>query len=140
MDDFNTMISNIGLTNSGFLGSKYTWSNNRFGKTRILERLDKSLLNALWLSSFTIEVTHLHRTCSDHSPLLLNFGLVNCTSFSFRFINAWAKHNQFLDIVKEVYETNVPGRPLQIFAMKLKLLKKVKLLEQGYIWEHPSSS
>lgn len=47
VDDFNTMISHIGLTDIGFLGSKYTWCNNRLGRSPILERLDWSLLNSM---------------------------------------------------------------------------------------------
>src|SRR4051812_38447954 len=35
--DFNNMISQTGLIDTGLSGNKFTWSNNRMGKSRILE-------------------------------------------------------------------------------------------------------
>lgn len=43
---------------------------------------------------------------------------------SFRYINAWASHPQFMDTVKEVWEAPVEERPIIKFASKLKCLKR----------------
>lgn len=124
LNDFNRMISCLGLVDSGFFGKKYTWCNSRIGNARILKRLNRALLNPLWVAACTTELSHLHRTCSDHSPLLLKFGQVSRAGSFFRFINAWTKHHQVLDLVKSSWECNLPGKPLVRFAMKLKRLKQ----------------
>lgn len=123
VNDFDTMISRNGLTDGGYSSSKYTWCNNRLRTTRILKRLDRAIINAQWISSFVIEVPHLNRACSDHSPILLSFGSVTGAGTSFRFINAWTKHHQFMDHVKETWLIDLRGISLYKFAAKLKLAK-----------------
>lgn len=43
--EFNDMFFQIGLIDTGFFGNRFTWTNNRIGKNRILERLDRALIN-----------------------------------------------------------------------------------------------
>lgn len=84
---FNNMIAHALLTDGGYLGSKFTWSNNRLGNKRILQRLDRVLLSAEWMTEFQISVTHLNRHCSDHAPLLLNVSDTNFKGSTFIFLN-----------------------------------------------------
>lgn len=70
--EFNTVINQVGLIDGGYSGSKYTWSNNRVGRARIMGRLDRVLYNSTWLSFCNTNVSHLHRTNSDHAPLLIS--------------------------------------------------------------------
>src|SRR5438270_6158382 len=65
----------------------------------------------------------LHRLCSDHSPLSIKIGPISTSGYSFRFINAWSKHHDFLNIVKETWDTELNDRPIKKFSAKLKLLK-----------------
>lgn len=124
VSDFNTMIANLGLEDGGYSGSKFTWCNNRLGRARILERLDRVLFDSQWIASLITEVSHLHRTCSDHFPLLLNFGPATSVGASFRFINASARHHQFLELVQNSWSCPATGRPLTKFAKKLKMLRQ----------------
>ncbi|KAG6466434.1 hypothetical protein ZIOFF_075772 [Zingiber officinale] len=66
MEDFNNFIMLAGLVDAGFVGDRYTWTNNRVWK-----RLDRVLLSPSWSSlDFTVRVEHLSRAASDHCPLL----------------------------------------------------------------------
>lgn len=66
-------INYCNLLDLGFKGSRYTWSNHRFREGLILERLDRYCPNKEWLFHYeNVGVTHLPRTHSDHSPILLN--------------------------------------------------------------------
>ncbi|KAL9667981.1 hypothetical protein QQ045_002351 [Rhodiola kirilowii] len=49
---FNEFQLQAGLSDGGFSGSPYTWSNNQSGVNRIWERLDRTLLNGLAMSEF----------------------------------------------------------------------------------------
>lgn len=71
--DFNTMISQTELIDGGFNESKFTWSNNRLGRVRIMERLDRVLYNSAWLNLCNIVVMHLNRSCLDHVSLLISW-------------------------------------------------------------------
>lgn len=53
VSDFNNMIASLGLVDNGYSESKYTWFNNRLGRSRILERLDRVLLDSQWVIAFT---------------------------------------------------------------------------------------
>lgn len=39
--DFNDMIAKIDLVDGGYSAKKFTWCNNRLGKSSILERIDR---------------------------------------------------------------------------------------------------
>ncbi|KAG6513034.1 hypothetical protein ZIOFF_031180 [Zingiber officinale] len=69
MEDFNNFIMLAGLVDAGFVGDRYTWTNNRVWK-----RLDRVLLSSSWGNlDFTVRVEHLSRAASDHCPLLVEF-------------------------------------------------------------------
>lgn len=71
---FRDCINNNNLTDLGFKGSKYTWTNKKYRNmwALILERLDRCLANKSWINSFPDStVTHLARTHSDHCAILL---------------------------------------------------------------------
>ncbi|KAG6491482.1 hypothetical protein ZIOFF_052833 [Zingiber officinale] len=62
MEDFNNFIMLAGLVDAGFVGDRYTWTNNRVWK-----RLDRVLLSPSWGSlDFTVRVEHLSRAALDH--------------------------------------------------------------------------
>ena len=54
-------------------GSKFTWTNNRFGRSHIRERLDRWIANSEWTLLFSnTKILHLPIHTSDHAPLLLS--------------------------------------------------------------------
>ncbi|XP_020696169.2 uncharacterized protein LOC110109442 [Dendrobium catenatum] len=61
------------LHDLGFLGPKYTWSNNKFGLSKIWVRLDRILMNSEGLRQAPVAVVkHLVQLTSDHCPLMVN--------------------------------------------------------------------
>lgn len=123
--EFYVCLAATRLTDLGFPGPIYTWWNKREGTSTIHQRIDRLLGNSEWLGLFrSSSVLHLNRTCSDHSPLLLNYSMLNRTHLSaFRFLNVWATHPTFLDIVKASWDTPVYGWPLSVFSRKLRNIK-----------------
>lgn len=120
--DFINCIEDCGVQDVGFVGNTHTWYNNRDAPDTIWKRLDRVLYNSEWFDLFNkTYVTHLARTCSDHTPLLVQFS--NCEDeFSryFKFLNTWTDHPQFHDVVKKVWEEECHGNPMWILHQKLK--------------------
>lgn len=113
------------LVDAGFNGEAYTWSNNRRGQARILERLDRVLFNVDFQTDFSAtSVHHLTRIYSDHSPLLVQLeGEVPRISSRFIFQRMWVDHPDFLHIVAADWAKPMMGSPGLIFWRKLMRLK-----------------
>src|SRR5205809_129687 len=109
------MVSQTGLIDVGFSDNKFTWTSNRIGRASILERLDRALVDNLWINFFSTSLTHLHRHCSDHCPLNVSIGPICKVGSSFRFINSLTRHKDFLNIVKEAWDSKIEQRPLRAF-------------------------
>ncbi|XP_020688349.2 uncharacterized protein LOC110103833 [Dendrobium catenatum] len=80
------------LHDLGYLGPKFTWSNNKIGNNKILVRLDRVLMNTEGLRLAPLgTVRHLLCIASDHSPLLLNLSPGNPRPRSkwIRFEDIW---------------------------------------------------
>lgn len=68
--DFALCINNCSLIEPKFSRSNYTWWNGRIEKKCIFKRLDRVLVNNVFLDCFqSSEVFHLIRDDSDHAPL-----------------------------------------------------------------------
>lgn len=117
------MMQIASLSDLGYIGSKYTWSSNRLRGSAIAERLDRAMGNTEWFAKYFTKVEYLNRCCSDHAPLLLSLSSISGQGSAFRFINAWAAHPQFMDIIKEGWATPCERRPMMQFANKLKATK-----------------
>lgn len=128
MTDFQGFISAVGLTDVGFIGPKFTWTNNQIGASNIRARLDRVLVNPLWIqSSNNLIVRHLSRGPSDHSPLLVQMNMLgkNTTPGRFIYQQMWHMHAGFFDFVKEQWHrgTHCEAHPFYILQKKLSDLK-----------------
>lgn len=115
------------LEDMGFKGSKYTWWNGRTDDECIFKRLDRILCNDKMGSIFPIiEVKHLVRSGSDHSPLLISMNTndANITR-SFKFLNFWLKEESFMEVVRASWSADFEGDPFIVFHHKLKKLKRL---------------
>ncbi|KAG6645499.1 hypothetical protein CIPAW_08G126800 [Carya illinoinensis] len=75
MEDFRVALSDCGLKDIGYIGSKYTWCNKREGDGFTKSRLDRAVVNEDWLNTYAINQTYvLPGQCSDHNPLLVVCG------------------------------------------------------------------
>ncbi|XP_075076577.1 uncharacterized protein LOC107792041 [Nicotiana tabacum] len=72
IDDFRHCINTCNLFDLGFKGSIFTWWNGRAEEDCIFKILDRCLANVEFQQKFPgIEVQHLSKTGSDHSPMFL---------------------------------------------------------------------
>ncbi|XP_019257655.1 PREDICTED: uncharacterized protein LOC109235859 [Nicotiana attenuata] len=102
-EDFAFCVNSCGLFDLGYKGSPFTWCNGRPNEECIFKGLDRILVNLPFQTLFpTIEVEHLIRTGSDHAPLLMSCGQEAMKFVKpFKFLNFWAKHETFLDVVRQ---------------------------------------
>ncbi|XP_019258738.1 PREDICTED: uncharacterized protein LOC109236955 [Nicotiana attenuata] len=124
--DFISTMESCGLMDIGFTGPRYTWCNNRRPSKRIWKRLDKIMINEQWAQHFQNNtVKHLVRNGSDHRPLLLKCHNDQHQHIKyFRFLNFWTTQPVFLDMVQEIWNTNIQGNAMWRLKSKLKLLAK----------------
>jgi len=101
--DFVSCLTDCNLQDGGFLGSMFTWSDNRDPPNTIWKRLDRLVYNAEWFDEYgDTTLTHLSRTCSDHAPMLITYNNNNTNHVKyFKFLNIWTDHDDFLTIVQQ---------------------------------------
>ncbi|KAL2512765.1 Uncharacterized protein Adt_18365 [Abeliophyllum distichum] len=123
--DFADMMMDCGLTDAGYSGSQYTWTNGRVWK-----RLDRVLINsAIGSSCSRFSVRHLNRSTSDHSPLLIQWSSDDDLGpRPFRFLNVWSRHHDFLSFVSQKW--SFPTHHTGMTA----LWEKIFRLKQGLRW------
>lgn len=105
---FSSFINNTNCLDIGFVGSRFTWSNNRLGLSFWWARLDHFLANHDWISSFSsLENLNLPHSCSDHCPLFLSAcTLTPSESSIFRFDNFWLDYNTCHNIITKAFLAN----------------------------------
>ncbi|KAL2491396.1 Uncharacterized protein Adt_27024 [Abeliophyllum distichum] len=123
--DFADMMMDCGLTDAGYSGSQYTWTNGRVWK-----QLDRVLINpAVGSSCSRFSVRHLNRSASDHSPLLIQWSSDDDLGpRPFRFLNVWSRHHDFLSFVSQKW--SFPTHHTGMTA----LWEKIFRLKQGLRW------
>ena len=121
IDDFNIALLDCGLEDAGFIGSPFTWTN---GRTR--RRLDRAVVNSQWAGLFSVlQVSHLNRTVSDHSPLLVSVDRSTTRGPSrFRFLHTWLRHSDFLTVVRQSWSAPIATTGMIGFQQKLSRLKR----------------
>lgn len=124
MADINAIIDKLELMDLPLLGRKFTWSKS--DNDNKWSRLDRFLVNPVWLSLFNWKQWGLGRVLSDHCPIVLKDDPRDWGPKPFRFINAWTLHPKFGSVVKEFWEKFVIlGWAGFKVAGKLKGLKEV---------------
>ncbi|KAI0503826.1 hypothetical protein KFK09_014769 [Dendrobium nobile] len=120
--EMKSFISCNDLHEVSCVGPKFTWCNNKKGAERILEKMDRCLVNsAAFNSPHRLMERHLARIASDHSPILLN--LLNFSSPArkvFRFEEVWTSIPASKTIVRESWRRKAQGDPSQALNQKMK--------------------
>ncbi|XP_070013578.1 uncharacterized protein [Nicotiana sylvestris] len=126
IDDFLQCVNTCNLFDLGFKGSIFTWWNGRAEEDCIFKRLDRCLANIQFQQTFSgIEVQHLSKTGSDHSPMYLKCDIETPPiKKPFKFLNFWVEHATFKDVVRDNWTADFSANPFIIFNHKLKKLKK----------------
>ncbi|XP_070045091.1 uncharacterized protein [Nicotiana tomentosiformis] len=107
VEDFAHCVDTCALYDLGFKGSLYTWWNGRSNIDCIFKRLNRFFANQHFLDLFpTLKVEHMIKYGSYHAPLLLSCNIDTVqVKKPFKFLNFWTKHETFLKVVKENWET-----------------------------------
>ncbi|KAI0496405.1 hypothetical protein KFK09_022721 [Dendrobium nobile] len=104
------------------MGSKFTWCNNKNGNARILEKLDRCLINSSVLNSLQLAIVkHLPRIASDHCPLLLEiYKPKEKFNREIRYEETWASYYGAAALVKKIWSRKGLADPQAALNLKLK--------------------
>ncbi|KAL0910884.1 hypothetical protein M5K25_018981 [Dendrobium thyrsiflorum] len=111
-------------------GPKFTWCNNKKGLARILEKLDRCIINAKALTKSNKLVVKQARVASDHYPLLVKIFSNNFhKNKELRFEDVWLSYRASWFIVKFSWQKNMVGSEVEILNKKLR-----RSLKALYFW------
>jgi exonuclease III len=108
MEAFQRVISDCEVTDLGYKGLKYTWTNCQDAHSFVRERLDRALANKEWCLRFpTAKVSTEVVVCSDHNLLFLS----TCKASSrqqkkrgFIYDATWSKEIACKNLIKKVWK------------------------------------
>lgn len=114
---FKNFVNKNNLLDLGFVGSRFTWSNNQLGLACRWARLNRFLANIDWVANFaSIANQHLPRSCSDHSPLLLTaHSSISTKKPIFRFDNFWFDYNNCHYCIVNAFDLDNNSSPMHSF-------------------------
>jgi endonuclease/exonuclease/phosphatase family metal-dependent hydrolase len=70
MEDFKNVLDHCCLSDLGYWGPRYTWTNKRTDSFFTQERLDRAVANATWCGLFPLVLVEILATqSSDHAPI-----------------------------------------------------------------------
>lgn len=120
LEEFNDCLLDCGLLDVPFTGNPFTWTNGT-----IFQRLDRIVVNAQWGGLFdTFSVSHLARDGSDHCPMLFScLNSAHSGPSSFKFLNMWTSHHDFLNVVKTSWDLPLDALGVHRFWFKQQHLK-----------------
>ncbi|KAK1298314.1 hypothetical protein QJS10_CPB14g00920 [Acorus calamus] len=120
---FNQCISDCNLQDMKAMGHTLSWTNLQ--QERIASRLDRTLINSLWLNAYPESFTeYLAPGLSDHSALLVRLTPEVLSGHKpFKCFNMWFSHPTFTEVVENAWLTEVEGTPQYRLAKKLQLVK-----------------
>ncbi|KAB5540627.1 hypothetical protein DKX38_013601 [Salix brachista] len=125
-DDFPECIMDSSLHQIPANGLHLTWHNGQSGQGTIMKKLDWIFSNlAILIAWPTARANFLPRQESDHSAMILTLKVNPAKApVSFKFLNQWMEHEDFLDIVKSAWQHRIIGNPIYHLTSKLAILKQ----------------
>jgi hypothetical protein len=108
MEQFRSVLEDCGLSDLGFLGPKFTWTNGQFGDNFIKERLDRAVANRAWCALFpNREIRVLAARTSDHNPVMVRSLDVAATTTrfhrNFKFEAHWLADEECLGVIDDAW-------------------------------------
>ncbi|KAF9663126.1 hypothetical protein SADUNF_Sadunf17G0006000 [Salix dunnii] len=118
-NDFSNCILQASLQQIPYSGLRLSWHNGQSGSGSIMKKLDWIFGNLpLMIKWPETKAKFLPRGASDHSAMVLSLGAKKPRAKpSFKFLNQWSKHDDFLPIQRIV------GNPIFQLTTKLNILK-----------------
>ncbi|XP_023758688.2 uncharacterized protein LOC111907126 [Lactuca sativa] len=126
VEDFVDCLSFIEVEDLNSYGFQFTWNKTPAGNMGLLKKLDRVMVNLKFISDHPLAhaVFKPYRN-SDHCPAILNLPVDKVKwKPSFRFANFISEKEEFLPLVKEVWDNNIDGFFMFKVTQKLKILKK----------------
>ncbi|KAL0455445.1 UNVERIFIED_CONTAM: hypothetical protein Slati_0883700 [Sesamum latifolium] len=126
MEDLCACILDAGFISLPMQGCSFTWHNCSEGHRSLWKRLDRMLVNDLWLMNWpNAYCLSLTPRTSDHSPLVLGGYSDAPQAGLFRFDNFLARSPKFISAVQNVWRHHIMGTLMYAVTRKLKALKSV---------------
>ncbi|KAF9599025.1 hypothetical protein IFM89_033370 [Coptis chinensis] len=102
VNKFVEFINGNALIDTTSLGFKFSWSNKRHGDKRMVQKIDRILVNQKWIDAATgWRSKILQRRISDHSPIVGWFTAIpKPHNIPFRFKKHWIKHESLKEVIK----------------------------------------
>ncbi|GAV92701.1 LOW QUALITY PROTEIN: Exo_endo_phos domain-containing protein/DUF4283 domain-containing protein, partial [Cephalotus follicularis] len=125
MKELGECIKKCELEDLRQMGMFFSWSNKRAGGEAVAKKIDRVMGNWGWFNDFgQMHALFPPPGISDHSPCIIQFKKPSFTgSRPFKYLNVWASHPSFLEVVKQVWAQG-GGPPLVAVGMKLRMLKR----------------
>ncbi|KAL0284070.1 UNVERIFIED_CONTAM: hypothetical protein Sradi_7209100 [Sesamum radiatum] len=126
MTEFREVLTEVGLIHIPFTGCPFTWHNCSEGSRSLWRRLDRILVNEIWLVHWP-QASYFSAlpSTSDHSPLVLRGAVQRSARGMFRFENFLTNLPGFIDSVRGVWLHQIYGNHMYGVVCKLKALKTV---------------
>ncbi|KAI8571719.1 hypothetical protein RHMOL_Rhmol01G0141300 [Rhododendron molle] len=98
-------VSECGLVDLEFKGTKFTWRNNRRGDNFIMECIDMAFANAKWRELHAQALVFVETAIgSDHNPLILNtIEALNKVGKPFKFESFSVTEEKCKEVVSEAW-------------------------------------
>ncbi|GAV71622.1 hypothetical protein CFOL_v3_15112, partial [Cephalotus follicularis] len=128
MKEFESCIHKCELEDIRQSWRVFTWNNKRLGVDFMAKKLDRVMGNWQCFDSLSHLTSYFPTPgISDHSPAIIQFHNQDSPmGRNFKYLNTWASHLSFLNVVKAAWQAELPGRqgtPLEKIGRKLKLIK-----------------
>ncbi|XP_074271109.1 uncharacterized protein LOC141595035 [Silene latifolia] len=125
IEDFKQCVDECEVMDCPASGSLYTWCNKQDPSTRVYSRLDRVLVNQMWLTDNPLAYAHFYcEGTFDHTPCVVQ---EQCDGHkkrrSFRYLNMWSQSVDFKSCVQEHWSRTWPGTKMYNLVHKLKNLK-----------------
>ncbi|KAL9690889.1 hypothetical protein QQ045_011301 [Rhodiola kirilowii] len=126
MNNFRQALENCHLTDLGFRGNPFTYSNRRKGNDEMRGRLDRAVCNGLWMHDHPkAQVHHLSIHVSDYCIIMLDTdgSVGGKRKRFFRFEAMWLDHADLGDVMRNVWDGKLGERRVKNIRKRLDEIK-----------------
>ncbi|GJV25697.1 putative RNA-directed DNA polymerase [Tanacetum coccineum] len=126
MADFRDCVADIDVEDIAMTGLNFTWNKKPGKDGGLLKKLDRVLGNIHFMSSFPLSYAYLlPYMLSDHTHAVLVMPKIgNAKPKPFKFHNYLTAKDDFIPVVRRVWNVKIDGFSMFLLVSKLKLLKK----------------
>ncbi|XP_077251745.1 uncharacterized protein LOC143890965 [Tasmannia lanceolata] len=126
MDDFNCCINNCSLADLRSIGHPLSWSNRASLSERKYARLDRALINDIWLQDYPLASAEYRAPgISDHSPIVISLKEQSGLGPKpFRFMDMWFADSSLYPEVERAWAIKIVGNPMYRIVHKLKEVRR----------------